>query len=214
MRPSRHPACWCQKQPWTKIAAEWRLSTTSGLPGRPATFFLNRNPRRWIYDPTRRSDDVSVLRIWLIMRLRVWGETVSVMASDRWVRGDRTWRAAREPRADPETPSTRGRRANSVSGLCLREDTEAPVVVALEADGQAMLFHRFSPQLCSLHQGPSIPHHRPIRDRWALGVGTRCQGLYWDRCGRCGRMLGVDLSFLGSRDRAASRGSASPLPQR
>ena len=41
--------------------------------------------------------------------------------------------------------------------LCAREHTEAPVVIGLETDGKAMLFHRSSPVLCRRHQDLIYP---------------------------------------------------------
>lgn len=59
--------------------------------------------------------------------------------------------------------------------VCSRKHTEAPVVVGLEADGQAMLFHRSSPVLCKLHQAeytPSPPSGNPMI-RTAQRAGPR-----------------------------------------
>lgn len=42
-----HPACPCQKQPFTKTTARRDLKTRSGFPGRLASCSLNRKPLTW-----------------------------------------------------------------------------------------------------------------------------------------------------------------------
>jgi hypothetical protein len=70
----------CQKSPSQKIAILSLLSTKSGLPLRPAGWHSKRRPRPSSIPAITASGAVFSLLILDMMRLRVSGETVSVIA--------------------------------------------------------------------------------------------------------------------------------------
>ena len=75
----RHPACRCQKQPWTNTTRRCFGSTTSGRPGRSFGCRRNRSPIRWAMRRTVSSGAVSRVRMAAISSLRRLLSTMSVM---------------------------------------------------------------------------------------------------------------------------------------
>lgn len=74
-----HPACRCQKHPWTNTAARWRGNTRSGVPGKVRTWTRNRRPAACRYRLTTNSGAVSLPLMPAIIRERTLAETTSGM---------------------------------------------------------------------------------------------------------------------------------------
>ncbi len=74
-----HRLCWCQKQPWTKIAFLRLGKTISGFPGKSRRWSRNRYPIWCAIRRTRNSGPVFVLRTALMFALRCAAGILSVM---------------------------------------------------------------------------------------------------------------------------------------
>jgi hypothetical protein len=74
----RHPACLCQKHPWTKTAARYFGKTISGLPGMSRTCSLNRKPIACSRFRKAFSGRVFAPRMPAIIRERVSLSTTSI----------------------------------------------------------------------------------------------------------------------------------------
>lgn len=73
------PWCWCQKQPWTKMATLLPGRTMSGVPGRSRRCSRKRNPSANSRRRTRTSGREFLPLMPAIIRLRTAEETTSTM---------------------------------------------------------------------------------------------------------------------------------------